>query len=425
LRRETPLSARPDLLARLAERVAARAAEHGLRRLRTALRGDGARLVLNGRELVDFASNDYLGLANHPAVRAALVDCAQRHGVGATSAHLLGGHRPEHDALERELAQWLGRERVLLFSSGYAANLGVMQALLGPGDVCVQDKLDHASLLDGAKLAGCQATRYQHADSGSARRQLAAHPGAAALLATDGVFSMDGDLAPLRELVTVAREASATLMVDDAHAIGVLGANGCGSAEHAGLAPHDVPVQVVTLGKALGVAGAVVAGSTALVDGLVQFARSFVYSTATPPALAAATLAAVRVARHEAWRRDRLARLVAHFRRGAAARGIALGASATPIQPIPAGSAERALALSRALESAGFHVPAIRPPTVPEGAARLRVGLSVLHAERDVDALLDALSRALKESHDERRNRPRPDARHAGREARARGVRLR
>ncbi len=384
---------RPDLLARLGERLAARAAEHGLRRLVAATRGNGT-LVVDGRALVDFSGNDYLGLAGHAAVRDALVACAIRDGVGAGAAHLIGGHRPEHAALEAEAAAWLGCERALLFSTGYAANLGVFQTLLGPDDLVVQDKLDHASLIDAAKLAGCEAKRYVHGDVESARRQLRSRPDAAALVATDGVFSMDGDLAPLAALAALARDTGAALMVDDAHGAGVLGPEGRGSAAHAGLAPSDVDVHVVTLGKALGVAGALVAGSQALIEGLVQFARTWVYTTAMPPALAAATRAALAVARHEDWRRDRLARLVAHFRRGAAARGIALMPSTTPIQPLPAGSAERALAWSHALAAAGFHVPAIRPPTVADGAARLRITLSVRHDERTIDTLLDALAAA-------------------------------
>ena len=419
------MAARPDLHARLAERVAAREAAHGLRRLRLAFSDEGARRVVDGRALVDFAGNDYLGLARHPAVRAALVECAQREGVGATAAHLLGGHSPWHDALERECAAWLGHERALLFSSGYAANLGAMQALLGPDDLVVQDKLDHASLLDAAKLAGCEASRYVHADPASARRQLAARPQSAALVATDGVFSMDGVIAPLAALAGVARECGAALMVDDAHALGVIGREGRGSAEHAGLPPSAIDVHVVTLGKALGAAGALVAGRPALVEGLVQFARTYVYTTAMPPALAASALAALRIARHEHWRRDRLARLVAHFRAGAARRGLALAGSPTPIQPLPAGDAARALALSRALESAGFHVPAIRPPTVPDGGARLRITLSVQHDEATIDALLDALARAHEELDRDPGNRPRAHARDARREPRARRVRLR
>jgi 8-amino-7-oxononanoate synthase len=305
---------------------------------------------------------------------------------------LLGGHREEHAALEDALARWTGRERALLFSTGYMANLGVLCALLGADDLCVQDKLDHASLLDAARLSGCTVKRYQHADMASATRQLAARPGAAALLASDGVFSMDGDVAPLCELAALAREQHATLMIDDAHGLGVLGPDGAGSVAEARLSQDDVPVLMGTLGKALGVAGAFVAGSAALIDGLVQQARTFVYTTALPPALAAATRVAIDITRFEGWRRERLAQLVAHFRNGAAARGIALLDSRTPIQPLLVGDADAALSLSQRLEEAGLYVPVIRPPTVAHGAARLRVALSTLHSERDVERLLDALA---------------------------------
>ncbi|MBA8887400.1 8-amino-7-oxononanoate synthase [Dokdonella fugitiva] len=385
---------RPDLLARLADVQAERARASLLRRLRNVELVDGATIVVDGRRLLDFASNDYLGLAQHPALREALARAAARWGVGAGAAHLLGGHRSEHADLEDALARWTGRERALLFSTGYMANLGVVTALLGADDLCVEDKLDHASLLDAAQLAGCALKRYVHGDVASAARQLRAKPDAAALLATDGVFSMDGDVAPLRELARLAHAERATLMVDDAHGLGVLGADGAGSVAEAGLTQDDVPVLMGTLGKALGVAGAFVAGSAALVDGLVQSARTFVYTTALPPALAAATRVAIDVARHEGWRRDRLQRLVAHFRAGAAARGIGVLDSRTPIQPVVVGDSAAALALSQRLGDAGFFVPAIRPPTVPKGHARLRVALSVRHAESDVERLLDALAGA-------------------------------
>ena len=386
--------ARPDLLARLATAQAQRARDALLRRLRTVDAVDGPWIVVDGRRLLDFASNDYLGLAQHPALREALARAAARWGVGASAAHLLGGHRAEHAALEDALARWTGRERALLFSTGYMANLGVMSALLGTDDACVQDKLNHASLLDAARLAGCTLRRYVHGDVASAARQLGARPGVGTLLASDGVFSMDGDIAPLRELAALARRERATLMIDDAHGLGVLGADGAGSVAEAGLAQDDVPVLMGTLGKALGVAGAFVAGSATLVDGLVQSARTFVYTTALPPALAAATRVAIGIARHEAWRRERLQRLVAHFRAGAAQRGLRLLDARTPIQPVHVGGAADALALSRRLEAAGLYVPAIRPPTVPAGAARLRVALSALHAESDVERLLDALAGA-------------------------------
>lgn len=387
-------AARPDLLARIVAAQAERERAALLRRLRTVDDVDGAWIVVDGRRLLDFASNDYLGLAQHPALREALARAAARWGVGAGAAHLLGGHRAEHAALEDALARWTGRERALLFSTGYMANLGVVCALLGTDDLCVQDKLNHASLLDAAHLSGSTLKRYVHKDAASAARQLAARPGAGALLASDGVFSMDGDVAPLRELAALARAERATLMVDDAHGLGVLGPDGAGSVAEAGLAQDDVPVLMGTLGKALGVAGAFVAGSAALVDGLVQSARTFVYTTALPPALAAATRVAIDIARHEAWRRERLQRLVAHFRAGAARRGLRLLDSRTPIQPLLVGDAAAALALSQRLEAAGLYVPAIRPPTVPDGAARLRIALSALHAESDVERLLDALAEA-------------------------------
>jgi 8-amino-7-oxononanoate synthase len=386
---------RPDLLARLAAAQTQRAQEDLLRRLRVVESVDAARIVIDGNALLNFASNDYLGLAQHPAVCDAAQRGIARWGVGATAAHLLGGHREEHAALEEKLARWTGRERALLFSTGYMANLGVLGALLGNGDVCVQDKLNHACLLDGAQLAGAELKRYAHADVAGAARQLQSRPAAGALLASDGVFSMDGDIAPLVELAALCKTRQALLMIDDAHGIGVLGAEGAGSLEHAQLRQHDVPVLMATLGKALGVAGAFVAGSAALIEGLVQFARTYVYTTALPPALAAAASAAIDVARFETWRRDRLQRLIAHFRHGAAERGIRLLDSHTPIQPVSIGTSTAALAAARHLEAGGFFVPAIRAPTVPAGKARLRVTLSAAHEEGDVEALLNALARAI------------------------------
>ena len=386
---------RADLLARLSAAHARRAQDELLRQLRTVDTADGARIGIDGRVLLNFASNDYLGLAQHPAVRAAAADALARWGVGAGAAHLLGGHREPHAALEEKLARWTGRERALLFSTGYMANLGVLGAMLGDGDVCVQDKLNHASLLDGARLAGAELKRYAHADLDAAQRQLRSRPAAPALLASDGVFSMDGDIAPLRELAALCKTQHATLLVDDAHGIGVLGADGAGSLAEANLGQADAPLLMATLGKALGVAGAFVAGSAALIDGLIQFARSYVYTTAMPPALAAAASAAIDVVRFEPARREKLRRLIAHFRHGAAERGIALMQSRSAIQPVPIGANAAALVAARHLDAAGFHVPAIRAPTVPAGTARLRVTLSAAHEEDDVERLLNALARAI------------------------------
>ena len=391
----TILMQRPSHIDRLAALRDTRARQGLLRRLRTVEAVDSAYVWIDGKRLLNFASNDYLGLAQHPALREALVASAARWGVGATAAHLLGGHRDEHAALEESLARWTGRERALLFSDGWMANLGVVAALLEADDVCVQDKLNHASLIDAARLAGCELKRYPHGDVDGARRQLESRPEAAVLLASDGVFSMDGDVAPISALASACTDEQALLMIDDAHGLGVLGPEGAGSIAEAALTQDDVPILMATLGKALGVAGAFVAGSAALIDGLVQQARTYIYTTAMPPALAAAARKAVDVARFEGWRRDRLAQLIAHFRAGAAMRGLSSSASRTPIQPIVVGTSDAALAASAKLEEAGFYVPAIRPPTVPEGKARLRIALTALHSESDVERLLAALATAL------------------------------
>ena len=384
---------RPDILARLADAHAQRARENLLRRVRTIERVDGCRIVIDGKALLNFASNDYLGLAQHPALGDALTKAAAHWGVGATAAHLLGGHREEHASLEEKLARWTGRERALLFSTGYMANLGVLTALLREDDLCVQDKLNHASLIDGARASGAQFKRYRHADVASAQQQLQSLPAAGAVLATDGVFSMDGDIAPLAELAALCKTQHATLMIDDAHGIGVLGADGAGCG--AALPQEEAPVLMATLGKALGVAGAFVAGSARLIDGLVQFARSYVYTTALPPALAAAASAAIDIARDDHERRARLHQRIAQFRDGAAACGIALLPSPSAIQPVLIRASDAALSASRYLEAAGFYVPAIRAPTVPAGSARLRVTLSAAHTEGDVARLIDALALAL------------------------------
>ena len=383
---------RPSLLARLAQSTQERAQSGLLRRLRTIEHAEGPWLESGGRRLLGFCDNDYLGLAQHPLVIAAFKRTADDEGVGSTAAHLICGHRAEHAALEEALADWTGRERAALFSTGYMANLGVMQALLRAGDVCVQDKLNHACLLDGAALAGAQLKRYPHNDVDGAARQLASRAEAGALLATDGVFSMDGDLAPLRELARLCEQEDTTLMVDDAHGLGVLGDNGAGTLSMLDLGQRDVPVLMATLGKALGCHGAFVAGSANLVEGLLQSARTYVYTTAMPPAVAAAALAAVRIAREESWRREKLAALIRRFRDGAQQLGLPLMPSDTAIQPLLLGEATTAMAAAGALEAVGFLVGAIRPPTVPAGKARLRITLSAAHEEEHVDLLLEALS---------------------------------
>lgn len=385
---------RPDLHERVLALRKLRIAQGRQRVRRTLTRRDGVRVEVDGRWLTEFCGNDYLGLSQQFEVVSALQDGAARDGVGAGASHLVSGHHAVHDALEREVAQWLGYPRGLLFGSGFTANLAVQQALLQEGDVCVQDRLNHASLLDASHLAGCRLRRYPHGDAEGALRQLKHAPDGAAMLATDGVFSMDGDVAPLRALTLVSRMQQALLYVDDAHGVGVRGPEGRGSVAEAKLGHAEVPLQLVTLGKALGGYGAIVLGDDALIQHLCETARPYIYTTALPPAQAAATLAAVKHARRDQWRREKLQGLVGRFRTSAQRHGLELFDSDSPIQPVMCGSDATAMAMSAALENAGYLVTAIRPPTVPEGKARLRITLSALHMPAEVDALVEILARS-------------------------------
>ncbi|SMF56432.1 MULTISPECIES: 8-amino-7-oxononanoate synthase [unclassified Pseudomonas] len=376
-----------DLAARLAERRAA-----DLYRQRPLLESpQGPEVVVDGQPLLAFCSNDYLGLANHPEVIAAWQAGAERWGVGGGASHLVVGHSTPHHQVEEALAELTGRPRALLFSTGYMANLGAITALVGQGDTVLQDRLNHASLLDGGLLSGARFNRYLHNDPASLESRLDKAVGNT-LVVTDGVFSMDGDLADLPALAKVARARGAWLMVDDAHGLGTLGAQGGGIVEHFGLGIDDVPVLIGTLGKACGTAGAFVAGSEALIEALVQFARPYIYTTSQPPALACATLKSLELLRRETWRREHLAALIRQFRLGAEQIGLQLMDSPTPIQPILIGDSAQALRLSQMLRERGLLVTAIRPPTVPAGSARLRVTLSAAHSEAQVQLLLNALA---------------------------------
>ncbi|HET6725622.1 MAG TPA: 8-amino-7-oxononanoate synthase [Gammaproteobacteria bacterium] len=356
---------------------------------------DGAQTIrrrIDGREYLSFCSNDYLGLAAEPALAEAFKAGVERYGVGSGAAHLVNGHTRAHHELEEALADFVGRPRALTFSTGYMANLAVTGALAGRGDAVFADRLNHASLLDAALLSGARLTRYAHCDPAALEARLKASEAPTRLVATDAVFSMDGDSAPLADLAGVAAAHQAWLIADDAHGIGVLGPRGRGSIAAAGLGLDEVPVVMGTLGKAFGTFGAFVAGSETLIETLIQQARPYIYTTAPPAALAVATLKALDIVRTADDRRDKLANLIARFRAGAAELDLKLMPSATPIQPIVLGEAERALAASAALEAAGLLVTAIRPPTVPKGSARLRITLSAAHTEEDVDRLLDALT---------------------------------
>ena len=350
----------------------------------------GRTAVVDGREHLNFCANDYLGLAGDPEVVAAFRDAADRWGVGSGASHLVCGHQRPHQQLEEALAAHTGRERALLFSTGYMANIGAITALVGKGDALFQDRLNHASLLDAGQLSGARFRRFAHNDAAALAGQLARSEAGRKLVVTDGVFSMDGDQAPLAAYLDACEADDAWLMVDDAHGLGVLDGQGRGTAFAQGVNGR-VPVYMGTLGKALGTAGAFVAGSNELIETLIQFARTYVYTTAMPAAVAAATLVSLDKARREPQRRAHLNALIQRFRRGVAELGYTLMDSDTPIQPILIGDDGAALALSRALAAHGVLVSAIRPPTVPEGQARLRVTLSAAHREADVDRLLGAL----------------------------------
>jgi 8-amino-7-oxononanoate synthase len=352
-----------------------------------------AEVVVEGQRLVDFCSNDYLGLARHPKVIAAMCEAAARTGVGSGAAHLVTGHGHEHAALEEEIAAFTGRERALLFSTGYMANLAAICALADRGEVVLLDRLDHASLIDGALLSGARFSRYAHGDGAAAERALIEHKDEVTVLATDGVFSMDGDIARLPSLARACARKKTWLIVDDAHGIGVLGTRGRGTLEHYEMDADDVPVLVGTLGKAIGTFGAFIAGSRELIELLIQKARTYIYTTALPQPIAAATRAALRLIDEESWRRERVLALTARFRAAARQLDLPLGSSDTPIQPVILGTPEAALGAQKALWEAGFWVVAIRPPTVPAGSARLRITLSAAHTEAQVDALVETLGR--------------------------------
>jgi 8-amino-7-oxononanoate synthase len=365
----------------------------GLERRRLTLESpQGPRVTVAGRELIAFASNDYLGLANDPRVVAAARDGATRWGVGAGASHLICGHFAPHEALEAELAAFVAPcadTRALTFSSGYLANLAILSALAGRNDAIFADKLNHACLNDGALLARSEFIRYPHGDVAALAQRLAASKAPRKIIATDAVFSMDGDSAPLRRLLELADAHDAWLVVDDAHGFGVLG-DGRGSVAHAGLSSDRI-ITMGTLGKAAGVAGAFVAAHSSVIETLVQTARPYIYTTAAPPLLAEALRTSLSIIRDDAGRRAHLTRLIAQFRDGASDLPWTLLESATAIQPLVIGDSDAAMEVAAALRERGFWVPAIRPPTVPQGTARLRVSLSAAHTNDDVSALLAAL----------------------------------
>lgn len=364
----------------------------------------GEFLSVGGQDLLCFASNDYLGLANEASIKQAAIEAITTFGVGSGASHMVTGHQREHELLEQALAEFTGRQRALVFSTGYMANMAVISALSSKQDAVFEDRLNHASLIDGGLLSGARFQRYLHADPDSLHKALSRferkneNSDALKLVVTDGIFSMDGDMAPLPALGEVCAQHEALLMVDDAHGLGVFGATGGGCLEHCGLGQEQVPILVGTFGKAFGTAGAFVAGSRVLIDYIEQFARPYIYTTAMPPAIAAATRQALACLIGAEDRRERLRESIAYFKAAMQRNDIALMASDSPIQPLLVGDNEKLMRLNAFLREQGILVGAIRPPTVPNGSARLRITLSSSHSRASLDVLNAALVEARKRS---------------------------
>ena len=371
--------------------------QHLWRERRTLASGQGAEINLDGHSVLNFSSNDYLGLAGHPRLINASNAAAREFGTGSGASHLVSGHLSVHAALEKELADFLGAQQALLFSTGYMANLALCAALAGKGDLLLQDKLNHASLIDGGKLSDAVFKRYAHADVAHAERLLQKADFNKCLIATDGVFSMDGDMAPLGDLKSLAEQYNGLLVVDDAHGFGVCGPGGRGALAQCNLNPADNVLMMGTLGKALGSFGAFVAGDAVLIEQLLQSARSYIYTTALPPATVAASMAGVQLLRSDGQTlSDRLQARIRQFKTGACDLNLRLQSSHTAIQPVLIGDPQLTLEISSALLDRGFYVSAIRPPTVPKGTSRLRVTLSASHTPEQVEALLIALDELLR-----------------------------
>ena len=353
------------------------------------------RVRVDGRELINFSSNDYLSLANHPQLVEAMTVAAKKYGVGSGASHLICGHSEEHHALEEELAAFTGRDKAVLFSTGYMANLGVLSALLDKDAIVFQDKLNHASLIDGALLSAAQFKRFKHNDMQHLAQRLENSTVRKKMIAVDGVFSMDGDVAKLPEICTLAKQYQACVMVDDAHGFGCLGEQGAGTPEMFGLSQQDIPIYMGTLGKGLGSFGAFVAGDANMIDNIIQFARSYIYTTAMPPAIAASTRAGLKLLTTEAWRREKLKENIEYFAARAKENKLPINYSNTAIQALIIGDSDAALSLSQTLLNHGFLVTAIRPPTVPVGSARLRIALNAEHSASDIDQLTEVISKFM------------------------------
>ncbi len=370
--------------------------QQGLYRSRKVLQGpQGREIRLNDQRVLNFCSNDYLGLANHPQVKQAFIKGAETYGVGSGAAHLVNGHTAAHHALEEELAEFLGYPRVLLFSTGYMANLGVAQSLYTKHDSIIEDKLNHASLLDAANISNARLLRYLHKDYTNLQAKLSRCKQGEKLLSSDAVFSMDGDEADISQLVKLSQQHNAQLMLDDAHGFGVLGKEGRGSLNHQQINNAEVSVYMATLGKALGTAGAFIAGSEELIETLIQSARCYIYTTAMPAAIAEATRSSLKLLSSENERQQSLINNIKYFKTLASQAKLNTLPSNTAIQPIIIGSAKAAMDSSQHLLQQGLHVAAIRPPTVAKNTSRLRITLRADHREQDIERLIDIMSSSL------------------------------
>lgn len=379
---------------KLQSRLRQRHTQDMMRRRLTLGSAQDTEVKLGDKTFINFSSNDYLGLANHPKLIETMRQASKRYGAGSGASHLVVGHSAEHHLLEEELAEFLGTDRALLFSSGFMANYGVLTSLFDRKDLLIQDKLNHASLIDGGRASDAKMLRYAHNDLESLQRQLQ-HEVETKMIVTDGVFSMDGDLASLEPITRLAQETKSQLMVDDAHGFGVLGDSGRGTLEHFGLEQSDAAIYMATLGKAVGGYGAFVAGDDVLIESLIQFARSYIYTTAIPPAVAAINRAGLKLIQTEPERRYALQENIDYFKQLADEKNLPLMPSDTAIQPVVLGSNQIAVKVSQALHDRGLLVVAIRPPTVPENSARLRITLTANHTKVQVEELIDAIATEL------------------------------
>ena len=356
-----------------------------------------AEILIDDKNLISFCSNDYLGLANHPKIKQATIDAIKKFGVGSGSAHLVSGHSVAHHQLEEELAEFTGYPRAILFSTGYMANLGLCQALIGKNDTVYEDRLNHASLIDGGLISGARFQRYLHNDISSLQQKISkadkntSEKMTETLVLSDGVFSMDGDIANLPALAALCKTSNSWLMIDDAHGFGTLGETGKGCLQHFSLSTTEIPIYMATLGKAMGTAGAFIAGSDELIETIIQKARSYIYTTAMPAALAEATRCSLNIIQNEAEHLQNLNSNICYFRNCCSQADIAIENSQTAIQPLLIGDDEKATKISQQLFDSGFLITAIRPPTVPEGTSRLRITLSAKHNKEHINQLIEAL----------------------------------